>query len=254
MKVYIVSHKDYIFPSESVYVPIKVGSLVESLGEYAESDSVGDNIAYLNSCFCELTAAYWIWKNSQEKVVGLVHYRRYFGSSNNITKINNKSILSESEISEYMRDYDILVGKPRNYYVTSIKKHYITAHIESDYNLLEREIKENHNIYYDEFVNVMQGTKISLYNMFVGNKAIMDDYFSFLFEVLFSLEQKIDYHSYDTYQKRVFGFMAERLFNVWLLYNKNKYKVKYLPIINIEGENIILKGFGLVKRHLFYIR
>ncbi|PYB24074.1 hypothetical protein DMW62_10425, partial [Serratia marcescens] len=56
------------------------------------------------------------------------------------------------------------------------------------------------------------------------------------------------YKDYDTYQKRVFGFLAERLFNVWFLYNQSELKIKKMPIINIEGENVIKKGIGMLKR------
>ncbi|MDN0031048.1 hypothetical protein QVM89_23645, partial [Serratia marcescens] len=48
--------------------------------------------------------------------------------------------------------------------------------------------------------------------------------------------------------KRVFGFLAERLFNVWILYNQSELKIKKMPIINIEGENVIKKGIGMLKR------
>ena len=36
------------------------------------------------------------------------------------------------------------------------------------------------------------------------------------------------------------------LFNVWILYNQ--LNVKYLPVVNLDGENLIKKGFNLLKR------
>src|SRR5690606_18490759 len=45
----------------------------------------------------------------------------------------------------------------------------------------------------------------------------------FLFGVLDRLEPRIDLKLYDSYQMRVFGFIAERLFNCYLLYAKKKY-------------------------------
>lgn len=251
MKIYIVSHKLFDFPGGSVFTPIKVGGSDVSFGENSVIDSSGDSIASLNSSFCELTAAYWIWKNSQEDIIGMVHYRRYFSSPQSKLNVKGKGIATAEELTAHLVEHDIIVAKPRNYFITSVKSHYIHAHHLSDYTILRDEIIAQCPHYLTAFDKVMGGTKVSLYNMFVGRKTLIDDYFSWLFPVLFSLEKKIDYQKYDTYQQRVFGFMAERLFNIWLYHHRDKIKIKYLPVVNIDGENLLLKGFGLLKRHFW---
>lgn len=250
MRVYIVSHREYEFPKDNKFLPIKVGNSTIPISEHYVQDNTNENIASLNPSFCELTAAYWIWKNSQEDVVGLVHYRRYFSSQSRKLTIKGKPIASGEELMDYLKHNDILVAKPRNYFITSIKSHYIHAHHQSDYDQLRDEIALQHPDYLADFDQIMSGTKISLYNMFVCKKTLIDQYFSWLFPVLFALEQKIDYQNYDAYQKRVFGFMAERLFNIWL-HHQDSLKIKYLPVVNIEGENLFLKGIGLLKRHFW---
>ncbi|PWW11546.1 DUF4422 domain-containing protein [Mangrovibacter plantisponsor] len=250
MKIYVVSHKKYLFPSDWSFLPIQVGD-GEKISEDALSDHSNDNISQLNTSFCELTAVYWIWKNSQDDIVGLAHYRRYFSSQRRELTVKGKPIASGDELLGHLEQNDILVAKPRNYFITSIKSHYIHAHHQSDYDQLRNEIALQHSDYLADFDKIMNGTKISLYNMFVCKKALIDQYFSWLFPVLFALEQKIDYQNYDTYQKRVFGFMAERLFNVWLHHHKDSLKIKYLPVVNIDGENLFLKGIGLLKRHFW---
>jgi len=251
MKVFIVAHKAFEFPHDDSFMPLKVGTASIPLCESYAFDNSGDNIAHLNPSFCELTAAYWIWKNSQEDIVGLAHYRRYFASSTSNLMVKGKRIASPEEMMNLLKNADILVAKPRNYYITSIKSHYIHAHHESDYTQLRDEIARQQPDYLSDFDHVMGGTKISLYNMFVCKKTLIDEYFAWLFPLLFALEQKIDYQNYDTYQKRVFGFMAERLFNVWLHHQRNRLSIKYMPVVNIDGENLLLKGIGLLKRHFW---
>lgn len=251
MKVFVVSHKPYEFPITREYVPLKVGMSSDDISSSYEQDCVSDNIAHLNPSFCELTAAYWIWKNVQEEFVGLAHYRRYFASSTSNLTVKGKRIASPEEMADMLKSADILVAKPRNYFITSIKSHYIHAHHESDYTQLRDEIVLQQPDYVADFDHVMGGTKISLYNMFVCKKSLIDEYFAWLFPLLFALEQKIDYQNYDAYQKRVFGFMAERLFNVWLHHQRNRLSIKYMPVVNIDGENLLLKGIGLLKRHFW---
>lgn len=248
--IYVVSHKPYDFPHDKLFLPIKVGCSSNSIADYFISDDSGDNISHLNSSFCELTALYWIWKNSNANVIGVAHYRRYFSSRESTLKLKGKKIASCEELSGMLDNFDIIVPKPRNYFIFNIRSHYLGAHYKSDYDLLRNEIEKISPDYIHSFDTVMKGTKICLYNMFFCKKAVIDDYFCWLFQLLLSLEKKIDYSAYDSYQKRVFGFMSERLFNVWLHKNQDAIKIKYLPVVNLEGENLLRKGFGLIKRHL----
>ena len=52
-----------------------------------------------------------------------------------------------------------------------------------------------------------------------------------VFTILFELEKRIDISNYDNYQARVFGFLSERLFNVYIENKKNNLNIHEIPII-----------------------
>ena len=68
--------------------------------------------------------------------------------------------------------------------------------------------------------------------MFISSKKIFDDYYKWLFDILFELEKRVDISNYDDYNKRIFGFMSERLFNVWII--KNNINIKEVPVYNTD--------------------
>ena len=92
----------------------------------------------------------------------------------------------------------------------------------------------------------MHQKTLYLYNMFVMKRALFEKYSDWLFTILFELEEEIDISNYNPYQNRVFGFLAERLFNVWLL--KNNIITKEVKVISLERQNIVLKILNFIKR------
>ena len=70
-------------------------------------------------------------------------------------------------------------------------------------------------------------------------KVLFDEYCSWLFSILFELEKRIDITNYNQYEARVFGFISERLFNVWL--EKQQLKVKEVPVVFLEKQDWIKK-------------
>jgi hypothetical protein len=84
------------------------------------------------------------------------------------------------------------------------------------------------------------------FNMFIMKKEKFNDYCSWLFDILFELEKRLDISQYNQNDSRVFGFVSERLIDVWLETNSIKYKE--IPCMFMEKQNWIVKGFNFLKR------
>ena len=82
--------------------------------------------------------------------------------------------------------------------------------------------------------------------MFIMKKEKFDEYCQWLFTILFELEKRIDISSYSQYEARVFGFLSERLLNVWL--EKQKLKVKGIDVVFLEKIDWFDKGMKFLKR------
>ena len=116
-KILVAAHKAYGVPESDLYLPIQVGAEGKDGIGFIRDDS-GENISNLNANFCELTGAYWAWKNLDDDYIGLVHYRRYFAGKEKF-KVNGrtKKILSENELDKLLLNTDIILPKKRSYYI-----------------------------------------------------------------------------------------------------------------------------------------
>ncbi|WP_386693498.1 DUF4422 domain-containing protein [Lonepinella sp. MS14435] len=247
--VLVATHKDYALPDDNVYFPIQVGKILSEQKLSFQGDETGDNISQKNKTFCELTALFWAWKNGlfqQYEYVGLNHYRRYFKGQG--VHLKGKSIMSRQEILSQLEKHDGILGKKRNYYIESIYSHYKHAHHIQDLDVALEIIKERYPDYMESCRKVINGCTLHLYNMFIMRSDLVEQYCIWLFDILFDLEKRIDINDYSAYQQRVFGFIAERLFNIWL--DKNEINTVSLPIAHIEPENMLKKAFKFLLRKI----
>lgn len=248
--VFIVTHKDFTLPSGEIYIPIQVGE--SSILPYLSEHQL-DNIANKNKNFCELTALYFIWKNVTYPIVGLVHYRRYFIEKNNILKKNLRKIqyslklkpkvfnarydvINDKKIISFFNSgIDIIIPEAFDLWENTLYSHYAEKHYIKDWLIIRNILEQKYPEYLSTFDKVSNGKVLYPCNMFIAKKKIIDQYCEWLFNILFESEKLIDYHDYDDYNKRVFGFLAERLFTVWIIHHYNRFKFSHLPIAMTNG-------------------
>lgn len=244
-EIFVITHKKCDLKLINSYSWLFVG--MNSPQKDLLTDSTGDNISNKNPYYCELTGLYWIYKNIRRDVVGLVHYRRFFVSKFSIFGFK---ILSVKKINKILRKYQIILPYKAilkdNKKVHTVYEQFCLCHHKSDLDATREVIAEIYPDYLESFDQVMNKSEMFMFNMFISKKEILDKYCKRLFDILFELEKRIDIGNYDNYQKRVFGFISERLLNVWVF--KNSLSVCYSPVYNIEKNAFKQKIRYLLKR------
>lgn len=239
MSMYVITHKKFNYPISQGYVPLLVGANKNENPNNYETDNAGENISNKNPNYSELTGLYWLWKNNHDKNIGISHYRRYFSKSSTNNTLYYRTVILGSPIptttkrlDEYLKTYDWIIPTPEIVEEGSMEKHFIHCHHKQDLVITKEVVQEMYPEYIDSFEKFMHGNKASFFNMFYTTKQQMDNYCEWLFKILFEVEKRVDISNYDAYQKRLFGFLSERLFNIWLEYNQPN--IKYLATFNTD--------------------
>ena len=110
----------------------------------------------------------------------------------------------------------------------TVEQHYCQCHSEEDLKILKEVVIKKYPNCLSAWENVFNRKWMYAYNMFIMGRQLFHQYMAWLFDILFAVERRVPPKS-DVYQNRTFGFMAERLFNVFLIYKK--CRVQEIPII-----------------------
>ena len=250
IKILVASHKEYWTPSDDVYLPIHVGCTGKPYLGFV-GDNTGDNISVKNSNYCELTGLYWAWKNLDCDYLGLCHYRRYFGRKkffDGVEEVKQK-IFQRADFEYLLKDHDIILPQQRRYYIETVRSQYEHAHSSRDLEQIERIISECYPNYLRSFRAVMNRRRLHLWNMFVMKKSMVESYCEWLFDILFKYENWMDQNNLVDQKWRLFGFISERLLDVWL-FNKN-FKTAEVEAVMLEKVNWFRKGSEFLRRKFF---
>lgn len=246
IKILVATHKNYVMPQDqSLYLPIFVGKdLHPDVNHTFQGDNTGDNISIKNAHYNELTAVYWAWRNLDADAIGLVHYRRYLSlhKQKDLT-----SVLDQAQAESLLQDHDIILPKKRNYYIESNYSHYVHAHHAEPLDLTRKIIEQDYSMYLNAFDEVMQRKSAHMFNMFIMKQQPFDEYCQWLFDILAKVEQNLDISDYNQYEARVYGFISERLLDVWLAVNE-QYRTTEVNFVYMEKQNWLIKGGNFLKR------
>lgn len=226
IKILVCYHKKAEFPKDELYLPIHVGALhaSEILGIQKDcdvNDKECDNISNENSIYCEMTAAYWAWKNIEKvysdiQYIGLCHYRRYFDFDWNVgdkcytnlkyfykkckSFMNNSIYVAEpikviksldcyefknstQQAKNVIHKYDVVSTYPCK--ITNCNTEMFFQVIGRKYiDLLTKIVDEKYSIYGTAYHMQLESNEIYAQNMTIMKKNIYIEYCEFVFSVL----------------------------------------------------------------------
>lgn len=160
--------------------------------------------------------------------VGICHYRRYFSFKDNV--IDFDGLFSK---------YDAIVAKPIMYKTNTFRKQYELCHNIEDLDLMYEVVKELYPSYIEKFDILMNSKVVFPCNIFVMKREDFKRYVDFEFDCAYrfldkiggtaeSIEARVDNNkekylkkmypnSEPWYQKRMIGYLMERLTNVFIV-------------------------------------
>jgi hypothetical protein len=257
LKIYIPTHKNFsLVIQNDIFQPIHVGKALSNLDLWMLGDDTWENISLKNKNYAELTAMYRARKNIKNlDYIGFFHYRRFldlvqltgrFNILGNFLISSPKTMLFDDVniIRDWLSKYDIILPYPLSLN-GSLYGHYAKRHIHSDLDLaikciseLYPEYNESVWILYKKNFMFLSRSRYYYNNIFIMKYNFFSEYMEWIFNIFERMEKQIDLNSpvYKWYQERVFWFLAERLFNIFL-YNlikrKPELKIKNLSYLFI---------------------
>lgn len=255
IKILVCCHKKTDLPQDvsGILFPIHVGAAISNTDLGIQRDDLlngkpCDNISSKNCSYCELTAMYWAWKNIKKlypnlEYIGLNHYRRYF-LLNQISFYKQLFIKKESEIFSYglplkklnrLLSDDFTIIPSRKIYAYPLAYDYALAHHYEDLKIFVKIASEKNPKCTDVLKkHLLHNNKLSHFNMFIMKWDNFDKYCKWLFDTLEETEKYINISNYSSVQRRIYGYMAERLLNVFC--QSENLKTKYVPVVQYVNQ------------------
>lgn len=251
--VVIAAHKAYKMPHDAMYLPVHVGAEGKDTDLGYTKDNTGENISGKNSSYCELTGLYWAWKNLDSAYIGLAHYRRHFSLSKK-SREPFDNVLKYSELEPMLNKYKVFIPKKRKYYIETLYSHYAHTHYASHLDETRKILRNFYPEYLNNFDAVMKRRWGYMFNMMIMEKKLVNDYCTWLFNILFELEKRVskENENLSAFQGRFYGRVSELLFNVWLeqkiLEKKiRRSEIKELDYVYMEKINWKRKAVSFLK-------
>ena len=258
--IYVATHLPIGIPESEIVSAVQAGSndSTRSLFRLTDSDTI-DNIAHLNSMYCELTVQYLLLASDSSVLpekIGFMHYRRFICFTNPLVTIGIRLLgrlpksqrwyvrlsnlcLEPRKIKMLVAGVDLVTPKPvdvRSLGFRSVRDHFVKSHFESDWEVCGKVIKELYPDLAEEFVNLDSNYLIYTCNIYIMSKRLFLDYFSMLYAILERVRVSIDFENRNAQETRALGYLAERIFTAFVSLKRKEgtTTIKELPLARVD--------------------
>jgi hypothetical protein len=132
----------------------------------------------------------------------------------------------------------------------TLYEQYKSSHIIKDLDICIDILRRDYPQYEPVIEQVLNTKEIYFCNMFIMKKELFNEYCEWVFDILSKAEKQITTEEYDKYNKRVFGFLSERLLNIFIAYKKltqPNLKIKEVNLIWMNEEPTFHLNLGFIE-------
>lgn len=173
-------------------------------------DDTGDNISEKNKQYCEMSALYWIWKNTYHSWTGIEHYRR--------------RLLVTPEMLD--NGVDAFLPLPYICYPNTMTQ-FRRFVGEGVIQVLLQSLRDLHAEEYERYYEILYGPYQYTYNLLCVRRYVFEDYCAWFFEITEHMEAIADAVP-EIKETRALSYVAEVLTNLYFMHNKNRWKIMHV--------------------------
>lgn len=208
----------FVNPDYMIDLQVGAARTEQRVAELLDND--GEHISGKNGNYSELTGLYWMWKNQilpsedrNEKYYGLAHYRRLFDlSDDDLLRIQDNGI-------------DVILPYPMPY-EPDIEVHHKRYLSDAEWNAVLQALEELQPEYAEAFKELLKQGTMYNYNIIIAKGNVLNDYCSWLFPILFRVEEINDPEGVKM-PNRFVGYIGETLETLYFLYHKQKLRIAH---------------------------
>lgn len=178
-------------------------------------DDQGDNISHLNTWLGDLTGLYWVWKNTNDQILGTNQYRRFYDTAfiDNIEFDKNTIYISSPQVFEM-----------------SAYQQYVMHHTEMGMLVLAEAIKQQKIPFKPEMFDLLRNRNyVVSCNMFFCDRPLFDKICEILFSTVFEIYEGTKYSlpfiqpvgNDKKVQTRMIAFLGERINTMMFTYSQH---------------------------------
>jgi len=191
-------------------VPIQAGAELTDKRIAGLLDNTGIHISRKNKQYCEMSAAYWVWKNTEHDWKGIEHYRRHL--------MVRPGMLGDG--------VDAVMPLPYICYPNTMAQFRRFVN-EAVLQALLRALQELHPGEYDDYLAILYGQYQYTYNLVCARREVFDDYCRWFFGITEYMETLADGVP-EIGETRALSYVAEVLTNLYFMYHQERLCIRHV--------------------------